>query len=162
MEWLLKYENEICVVVAIGNSEVRKKIVERLKQNLKIEFPSIFASGVKMSKWVKYGEGCIFCLDSIATVNIEIGNFFISNWNCTVGHDCIIEDFVTLYPNVNVSGNVRISEVTEIGTGTQIIQGKSIGKHTIVGAGAVVNKDIPDGCVAVGVPAKVIKQRIVE
>ena len=150
------------VVVAIGNSVVRKLIVNRLKQNPNLEFPSIFASGVKISEWAKYGEGCIFCLNSIVTVNIKIGDFFVSNWNCTVGHDCVIDDFVTLYPNVNVSGNVHIGEITELGTGTQIIQGRSVGKNCIIGAGAVVNKDIQDNSVAVGVPAKVIKQREVK
>lgn len=162
MEWLLNYEKSLSVVVAIGNSVIRKMLVTRLKADPNLEFPSIFASGVKISEWAEYGEGCIFCLNSIVTVNIKIGNFFISNWNCTVGHDCVIDDYVTLYPNVNVSGNVHVGEVTELGTGTQIIQGKKVGSNCIIGAGAVVNKDIPDNSVAVGVPAKVIKRRIVE
>ena len=45
----------------------------------------------------------------------------------------------------------------EIGTGTQIIQGKNVGKESIVGAGAVVVRDIPEKCTAVGCPAKPIK-----
>ncbi|HHU03083.1 MAG TPA: hypothetical protein GXZ91_08160 [Christensenellaceae bacterium] len=44
-----------------------------------------------------------------------------------------------------------------INNGSQIIQGLTIGENTIVGAGAVVVRDLPANCTAVGVPAQVIK-----
>lgn len=58
-----------------------------------------------------------------------------------------------MYYNVNIAGNVRVGNYAEIGTGTNIIQGKTIGENAIVGAGSVVVKDIPPNCTAVGVPA---------
>ena len=106
---------------------------------------------------VSFGKGCIICLSNVLTVNIQIGDFVIANLDCTVGHDAIIEDFVTLYPSVNVSGNVHIETCVEVGTGTNIIQGKKIGEHSILGAGSVVVKDIPANCTAVGAPAIPIK-----
>lgn len=45
-----------------------------------------------------------------------------------------------------------------IGTGAKILKGVTIGNNSIIGANAVVNKDIPSNCIAVGVPAKVIKR----
>ena len=80
MDWLLKYEKELAVVIAVGNSEVRKILANKLLQNSYLSFPSILASGVKISDKVSYGKGCIFCLNTIATVNIAIGDFFISNF----------------------------------------------------------------------------------
>lgn len=74
-----------------------------------------------------------------------------------MGHDVQICDFVTVYPSVNISGNVIVEKCVELGTGTQIIQGKRIGQETIVGAGAVIIQDLPSGCTAVGSPAKPIK-----
>jgi acetyltransferase-like isoleucine patch superfamily enzyme len=74
-----------------------------------------------------------------------------------VGHDAILKDFVTLYPSVNVSGITNIGHAVELGTGMQIIQGKTVGDYSIVGAGAVVVKDIPADCIAGGNPCKVIK-----
>lgn len=50
-----------------------------------------------------------------------------------------------------------MGECSKFGTGMQIIQGKNIGTESIIGAGAVVIRDIPDRCTAVGSPAKVIK-----
>jgi acetyltransferase-like isoleucine patch superfamily enzyme len=56
-----------------------------------------------------------------------------------------------------VSGITSIGHAVELGTGMQIIQGKTVGDYSIVGAGAVVVKDIPAKCTAVGSPAKPIK-----
>ena len=61
------------------------------------------------------------------------------------------------YTSVNVSGNTLLGECVEMGTGSQIIQGQSVGDGTIVGAGAVVVKELPKECTAVGIPAKPIK-----
>ena len=62
-----------------------------------------------------------------------------------------------MYPSVNVSGATNIGHGVELGTGMQIIQGKTVGDYSIVGAGAVVVRDIPAKCTVVGSPAKPIK-----
>ena len=125
--------------------------------NPNITFPTIIASDVQYSDSVKFGQGCIVCLSCILTVNVTIGDFVIINPDSTIGHDAVLDDFVSLYYSVNVSGNVHIGSCSEIGTGANIIQGKSIGENSIVGAGSVVVKDIPSNCTAVGIPAVPIK-----
>jgi len=94
---------------------------------------------------------------SILTVNITIGEHVIVNLDCTIGHDAIIKDYCTLYPSVNLSGNTHLNSCVELGTGCQVIQGISIDTETIVGAGAVVVRNLPANCTAVGSPAKPIK-----
>ena len=145
-------------VCAVGASRVREKIVGNMKKvNSAIKFGTVVDPSVEMSELVTIGEGTIICAHTIITVNIEIGSHVIINLDCTVGHDAIIQDFVTMYPSVNVSGITNIGHAVELGTGMQIIQGKSVGNYSIVGAGAVVIKDIPERCTAVGNPARVIK-----
>lgn len=156
-EFLLNFENEIYVAIGIGSSDIREKIYNLYKQNSNLKFPNLIDPSVLHSDKVQFGEGNIVCAGTILTVNINIGNCNIFNLNCTVGHDTIIDDFVTVNPNVNISGNVHISRGCNIGTGTQIIQGMYIGEKTVIGAGAVVNKELPGNCVAVGIPVKVIK-----
>ena len=145
-------------VVAVGASRTREKIVSNLKTvNPSIKFGTVIDPSVEMSEHVTIGEGTIICAHTIITVNIEIGAHVIINLDCTVGHDAVLQDFVTLYPSVNVSGITNIGHAVELGTGMQIIQGKTVGDYSIVGAGAVVVKDIPAKCTAVGSPAKPIK-----
>ena len=156
-KWLLERKSEICVAVALGNPVTRRKVVELLKSNINISFPNIIAPDVKISEFVRLGEGCIICYANIITVNIEIGDFFLLNRCCTIGHDCVIGDFVTLNPMVSVSGNVTIEDCVDIGTGANVIQGKNIGSNSVIGAGAVVIRDIPSDSTSVGVPATPIK-----
>lgn len=156
-QWLLERKEKTAVAVAVANPTIRKKIAETLKANRNIVFPNIIASDAKISEFVEMGEGCIICYGNVITVNIKIGDFFLSNRCNTIGHDCVIGDYVTLNPMVSVSGTVTIKGYTDIGAGTNIIQGKTIGSDVIIGAGSVVVKDIPDSCTAVGVPAVPIK-----
>ena len=145
-------------VCAVGSSRIREKIINHIKEiNPEINFGTVIDPSVEMSDLVSIGEGTIICAHTIITVNITIGNHVIINLDCTVGHDAVLNDFVTLYPSVNVSGITNIGYGVELGTGMQIIQGKKVGDHSIVGAGAVVVKDIPEKCTAVGSPAKPIK-----
>jgi acetyltransferase-like isoleucine patch superfamily enzyme len=59
----------------------------------------------------------------------------------------------------NTNGTILIGEDCWIGANAVIMADVKIGKGVVVGAGAIVNKDLPDFCVAVGCPAKVIKMR---
>ncbi len=75
----------------------------------------------------------------------------------TIGHDSILNSFITIYPSVNVSGNVKIDDFCELGTGSKIIQNKKMTDKVIMGAGAVVIKDILISGTYVGTPAVKIK-----
>lgn len=155
-DYLLNCGKEINVVIAIGNPMIRKKIYEKLKNNINITYPNIIAKDVRLSKTNKLGIGNIICSHSILTVNINFGNFNHVNLDCTIGHDVVLNDFVTVYPSVNISGNVVIGNYCELGTGTQIIQGKQIADNTIIGAGTVVVRTIDKSGTYIGIPARCI------
>lgn len=145
-------------VCAIGSSKARRHVIETIKNRYSfVKFATLIDPSVIKSDRVLIGEGTIICAHSILTVNIEIGQHVIINLHCTVGHDAILHDYVTIYPNVNISGAAKIGINSEIGTGSQVIQGITIGEHSIIGAGAVVIRDVPHSCTAVGCPAKLIK-----
>ena len=152
--WLLNYDDDINVVIAVGSSRVRKNIYERFSHKKNICYPNIIADDAKYSDTVTFGKGCIIGFYSLLTVNVSIGDFVLLNNYCNIGHDVCIGDFVTLYGNVNVSGNVTIGSCVEVGVGTRIIQKKSIGENSKVGIGSVVVKNVPADCTVFGVPAK--------
>ena len=87
-------------------------------------------------------------------------------WHITIG------DNVTLAPNVHVLAhdastkvfldhtrvaNTKIGNNVFVGAGSIILPGVTIGNNVVVGAGSVVTKDIPDGSIAMGNPARVVK-----
>lgn len=146
------------LVCAVGASKIRKKIIDKINSLLeRPQYAILIDPAVEMSKLVSVGEGTIICARSVVTVNVAVGCHVLINTACTIGHDAVLHDFVTFYPGVNISGNTEMMECVELGTGTQVIQGKTIGESAIVGASAVVIKDIPAKCTAVGCPAKPIK-----
>ena len=145
------------VVIAIANYNVKKKIVNKI--NNKFKFATIIHPKVYIHNYMNIGEGTIIYEGAIITANIQVGNHVIISPKCGIGHDSIIKDYVSLLWNVNVSGNDVIEEGVMMGSGSTIIQGKKIGKGSIIGAGAVVIDDIDSFTTAVGVPAKVVKER---
>ncbi|MEC4004413.1 acetyltransferase [Flavobacterium sp. SUN052] len=157
LEDLNNLKSNLSVVLGIGDPTVKSKIIASLNTNL-LNFPTIIHPSVLISSDdVAIGFGCVICAGTIITCNIKIGNFVTLNLMCTVGHDTQIDDFSAFMPSVNISGEVFVSEKVYVGTGAKIINQLTIGKNTIVGAGAVVSRSLPDNCTAVGIPAKPIK-----
>jgi serine acetyltransferase len=99
----------------------------------------------------------MICPGAQITVNIKFGLCVIVNLNATIGHDCVIGDFVTISPGANISGNVTLGKRCYIGTGAAIIEGVTICDDVVIGAGCVVVKDISEPGTYVGCPAKKIK-----
>lgn len=150
-------KTNLAVVLGIGNPIVKSKIIASLTNDL-LSYPTIIHPSVLISNdAVSIGDGCVICAGTIITCNIKIANFVTLNLICTVGHDTIIDIFSSFMPSVNISGEVHIAEKVYVGTGAKIINQLIIGKNTIVGAGAVVSRSLPENCTAVGIPAKPIK-----
>jgi len=156
LEELNKIKEELYLVIAIGDPATKKNVVQKIKSPL-VKFSTLIHPSVIISDRVEIGEGSIICAGNIITTNIKIGKHVIINLDCTVGHDAIINDYCSLMPSVNVSGEAEIGECSFLGTGSLIINQRKIGKNVIIGAGSSVIKDIPDNCTAIGSPAKPIK-----
>lgn len=150
-------DGEVWVACAVASTKIRKKLIKKLEKFLNIHFAILIDPSVIIAKSTSVGVGTIICAGSVISIDCIIGRNVIIDWKCTVGHDVTIEDFVTCYPSVNISGGVNVSESSELGTGAQVIQGIHIGPETIVGAGAVVVRDIEGNITVVGCPAKEIK-----
>lgn len=151
----IKKEDRPYIVIAIANYNVKKDIVNKLKNMF--NFATLIHPDVFIHTSNSIGEGCIIYPGVIMTVDIKIGDHVIVSPKCGIGHNSKVDDYVSLLWNVNVSGYDTIGEGSLIGSGVTIIQNKIIGKSSIVGAGSVVVKDIEANKTVVGVPAKVIK-----
>jgi sugar O-acyltransferase (sialic acid O-acetyltransferase NeuD family) len=157
IDYLNRITKETYVTVAIGNPVAKTEVLGKLN-NSNIRYATLIHPSAVIGKdEVFIGEGSIICAGCLLTVNLYLGKHVILNLGCTVGHDTIIKDYCSFMPSVNISGEVIIEEGVYGGTGAKIINQLNIGAYTTIGAGAVVSKSLPSQCVAVGIPAKVVK-----
>jgi sugar O-acyltransferase (sialic acid O-acetyltransferase NeuD family) len=142
-------------VIGIGAGEVRRRLDAILtsagRRPLVLIHPMATVGGD-----CRIGEGCVLAAGARVTTNITLGRHTQLHVNATIGHDSVLDDFVSVYPGATVSGSVHLADAVTIGTGANVLPGVSIGAGAFVGAGAVVIADVEPGVTVVGVPAKPI------
>lgn len=144
------------VVIAIGEPEKRKKIVNLLPKETSYT-TLIHPSAILMSD-CEIGEGSIITAKSILTCNIKIGKHSQLNLNTTIGHDCIIGDYFTTAPGVNISGECEIGNEVYFGTNSSVKQGIKICNGVTIGMGGTVVKNITESGIYVGNPTKKLER----
>jgi len=159
IEWLAEHARSVAPILGFGSPVAKRRVVARLRALGVTTFPSIIHPTAVMGRFVQIGEGAVICPGVIVTTDIRIGSFVTLNLDLTIGHDSVIGDYVTIAPGVHVSGCVEIGEGCDLGTGAALIPSAKVGSWSVVGAGAVVTGTLPGDCTAVGIPARVIKQR---
>lgn len=147
-----KYE----VVIAIADSYLRERIVNNLPKTTKF-FTHIHPSAQIHGEDVEIGEGSVVCAGAIITTNVKIGKHAHINLITTIGHDCVIGDYFTTAPGVQISGNEIIGDRVYFGTRSCIKQKLKICNDVVIGMNAGVVKDIVEPGTYVGTPAVKIK-----
>jgi len=140
------------VVVGIGDSALRKKVVQALPVNT--TFTNIIHPDAIISKWVEIGEGSVITAGTVLTCNIKIGNHAQLNLHTNISHDCEIGDYFTTAPGVNISGICKFGDCVYFGTNSSVRQGINICSNVTIGMGGVVVKDILEEGVYIGNPVK--------
>lgn len=143
---------------AVGSNAVRAKVCAALKAAGFI-LPTIVAPDAVLSRRCQIGAGVLVNHGAIVNAGATIGDGVILNTGCTVDHDCVIDDYAHIAPGVHISGSTRVGPGSFLGVGCCVKDKIVIGEDAVIGAGAAVVGNIPPRCTAVGVPARVIKQR---
>lgn len=153
--YLTKAKHNDDFFVGIGNTKIRMQLIEKIKIS-ECNLVSIIHPRAIVSNQATILEGSLIVGGAIVNIGTTIASGCIINTGATIDHDCIIEDGVHICPGVNIGGNVSVGRKTWVGIGAKAINGIKIGTNSLIGAGAVVVKDIPDNVTAVGIPAKVV------
>ncbi|PLR68729.1 acetyltransferase [Bacillus sp. UMB0893] len=150
---LLSEYPDIKFIVAIGNNNIRMKIVRELNLNSN-QFATLIHPAAIVSQSAEIGPGTVLMPGCVVNADTKIGEHSIINTGSIIEHDNFIHDFVHISPNATLTGSVSVGTGSHIGASATIIPNKTIGEWAVVGAGSVVIHDISKHRTAVGNPAR--------
>lgn len=145
--------------VAIGAPAARRRAVERLGALGVDRFATIVHPSVSLPASARVGRGCLIYRGAVVDVDVTLGAHVMLNINCAICHDDRLDDFATVAPGVSLGGAVHLGEGVDMGIGSCAVQGVTVGPWSVIGAGATVIASLPANITAVGVPARVIRER---
>ena len=155
-----KYVDEAEFIVTVGQIkspdlriELHKKI-ERVGGRL----ATIISPKAHVSKYATIGEGAVVMHHAVVNADAKIGCGCIINTFANIEHDAVIGDYCHISTGAMVNGGCKVARGSFIGSGALISNQVEIGENVVVGVGAVAVKSVPSNCIAIGVPAKVIKR----
>lgn len=140
-------------VVAVSDPVTRERLAARYDA-AGLKAATLVHPSASIGPDVLLGAGSIVCAQASLTTNITVGRHVHIDRVVTIGHDAVIEDFVTLHPAGVVSGAVRIGTRARMGTNASVLQGLRLGADAVIGAGSVVTRDVAEGSTVLGVPAR--------
>ena len=143
--------------VGIGNPVARSRYGDLLLRQ-GADCPAIINPSSYVSADASLGAGVLLMGMNAVNHAARLDDFVALDWQVTVGHGSRLGRAVFAGPGSRVAGDVACGKESYLGLGCQVIEKVSIGEHSVIGAGASVTRDIPSNVVAVGSPAKVIKE----
>lgn len=146
------------VALGIGDNFARQAIAEFLRAE-QIEIATIVSPFAVISASATLGEGTVIMPGAVVNAMAIIGEGVIVNTGAVVEHDSRVGSYAHLSPNSTLGGGVEVGEFAHIAIGAVVLPLLRIGRRSILGAGSVATRAIPDDVIAYGVPAH-IKRRI--
>ncbi|CAN5828789.1 acetyltransferase [soil metagenome] len=149
-------EEMVAALIAIGGArgrdrhEIQRMLASRGLEPVTVVHPTAFVAADAV-----LGAGSQVLAHATVGVEVRMGEACILNTASSVDHECVLGDGVHIAPGATLTGCVTVGDYSLVGPGAVVLPRIRIGLGAVVGAGSVVTRDIPDGKVAFGVPAKV-------
>lgn len=142
-------------VCCIGNSAVRKMIIEKMEAK-GAEFVSVIHPMALVADSALLGKSVILYPFSIVSDNAEIGDGCIINMHSTVAHDSKLGEYCTISAHCDVTGMCTVGARVFMGSGARMVPSSKIGDDVFICAGSTVMSRLKSGVKVIGVPAKKI------
>ena len=106
---------------------------------------------------VTVGAGTVIAAGAVVNPQTRLGENVIINTSAAVDHECTIEDGALINTGARLGGRVTVGRAASVEIGAIVTSRRRIGAGSVVGAGSIVLADVPDGVLAYGTPARVIR-----
>ncbi|WP_405369145.1 acetyltransferase [Nonlabens sp. Asnod2-A12] len=156
IEDLLHRTEDLGVVFGLGDTKVKKQILNKIEGNKCLSYPNIIHPNAHITKGVLLGKGNLIAYGCFISCDVEIGDFNFMNTYCAVGHDTVIGSGNVFMPRVQISGDILIGNDNFWGMSASIIQGKKVGDENKINGFTFITKSISNKRVYFGVPGKKI------
>ena len=140
-----------------GDGGVRRSMVETVRANGG-QLGTIIHPASIVSPSAVIGAGAFVAAGAIVGVGAVLAEACLVNTGASVDHDCRLDAGVCIGPGARLAGTVLCEADAFVGLGACILQGLRIGRRAVVGAGAVVTRDVAAGSTVVGCPARPLKR----
>lgn len=148
-----KFIDEADFFVAIGDSEMRERIMEDLIVK-GASIATLIHPNAILGSNVQIGSGTVIMPGVIINAESVIGKGCIINTSASVDHGCVLGDYVHVAVGTHLCGIVSVGAHTWIGAGATVINGIHVCADCMIGAGAVVVKNIKEAGTYIGLPAR--------
>jgi sugar O-acyltransferase (sialic acid O-acetyltransferase NeuD family) len=147
---------ETAFLVAVGGSKGRDRVqIHRfLEENQLNPIVAVHPTAFVAAS-ARLASGCQILAHATVCADVCVGETCIINTASSIDHEVVLGRGVHVAPGATLSGCVSVGQYSLIGVGAIVLPRIKIGADVIVGAGSVVTKDVPDGVVTFGNPAKV-------
>jgi sugar O-acyltransferase (sialic acid O-acetyltransferase NeuD family) len=131
-------------IVTLGQPRLRERLTKRILEAGGMLSTIVSGRVVFSSAFLSIHPGSIIQPGCAVSHNVSIGNSCVLHASTLVGHDVVIEDFVTVGSMVNILKGAKIGRYTTISPSVLIYQNVKIGQNAYIGAGVIVTNDIKD------------------
>jgi sugar O-acyltransferase (sialic acid O-acetyltransferase NeuD family) len=147
-------------VITIGDNWTRFNVYSQIIEKYpEFNFVNAIHPSVIIGNNVTLGVGIVAMAGCIFNPKSSIGDFTFFATGAQVEHDCIICDFASISAGSITGGFVKIGKYSAITLGVTIIDRLEIGENSVIGAGSLVVRSIPDNVLVYGNPAVIIRSR---
>jgi len=154
---LARREKDVGLVLGIGPGRGRSGLVRRLSELEADRFVTLVHPRAIVAPSCALGCGTAVMAGAVLNPLAQVGRHSVVNTGATVDHECCIGDNVFIQPGAHLAGRVTVLDGAVVGMGANVFENCKIGQDARVGGGALVRKDVPDGQIVVGVPARLLR-----
>ena len=145
---------EVSCVLAVLDGKGRTALIKKLRKK-SVSFFDYKSNSSFVSPYAFVGAGCSLLPFAHVMNAARVGDFCHLHMGTIIGHDAVLGDCCALAPYCSVGGGSKVGRGVTFGMGVNVVPGIIVGEYSILGAGAVVTRNVPPYSIVFGTPSKI-------